>query len=119
MKIVPRVVISLFLVLAISGCGKSKDELAIEALQAKVAAELTDPGSAQFRNIKLNATKEFLCGEINGKNQMGGYVGFVPFAVSKDFEFIDSEHIAHFWVQQPAKADDATGATLRRSGCFA
>lgn len=119
MKIVVRAVTVFLLLVMNAGCGKSKDELLIETLQAKVAAQLTDPGSAQFRNVKLSPTKEFICGEINGKNKMGGYVGFVPFVASNDFEFIDSENIGRFWVKEPAKAEDVTGEKLRKSGCFA
>lgn len=49
-----------------------------------VLAKLNDPDSAQFRNEKLKGSwtvgGSILCGEINAKNAMGGYVGFVPFA---------------------------------------
>lgn len=38
-----------------------------------VRAELTDPDSAKFRNQKG------YCGEVNSKNRMGGYTGFVRF----------------------------------------
>lgn len=46
-----------------------------------VRAELVDPESAQFRNLHTKGDK--ICGEVNAKNGMGGYVGFVPFVVSK------------------------------------
>ena len=119
MKIVTRATFPLLLLTGIAGCGKSKDETRLEALQTKVAAQLTDPSSAQFRNVKFSANKEFICGEINGKNRLGGYVGFVPFAASDDFEFIDSDGIGHTWAAQPPKGSDTTGANLRKSGCFA
>lgn len=46
------------------------------------AAELIDPSSAQFRNI---ASRDgIVCGEINGKNRMGAYVGFTRFYVLTD-----------------------------------
>lgn len=43
-----------------------------------VAPLLHDPSSAQFRNLR--AKNGFLCGEVNGKNRLGAYVGFRPFA---------------------------------------
>lgn len=51
-----------------------------QALFAGLASKLVDPASAQLR--KLNRPKKdgpLVCGEINSKNRMGGYVGFVPF----------------------------------------
>ena len=43
------------------------------------AEELIDPSSAQFRNIR--SQDGIVCGEINGKNRMGAYVGFTRFYV--------------------------------------
>lgn len=54
-----------------------------------VLAKLRDPDSAKFRNVrKLGMIGEGVpdspavyCGEVNAKNAMGGYPGFVHFAV--------------------------------------
>lgn len=46
--------------------------------EAMVAA-MRDPSSVQFREERLRAGG-FLCGEMNAKNAMGGYVGFKRFA---------------------------------------
>lgn len=55
-----------------------------------VLAQLKDPGSAEFRNEKLKGgltvKSSFLCGEVNAKNAMGGYAGFVPFASTGGIE---------------------------------
>lgn len=48
-----------------------------EDIEAAVAADLRDPSSAQFRNIKQGPSAT--CGEVNGKNALGAYVGFRPF----------------------------------------
>jgi hypothetical protein len=48
------------------------------ALQA-VRESLLDPSSAQFRSVR-QMPNGAVCGEVNGKNRMGGYVGFQPFA---------------------------------------
>jgi len=51
-------------------------------LKGKAAHDLRDPSSAQFRNLRVvdGANGPYLCGEINAKNNSGGYVGFKPFA---------------------------------------
>ena len=61
---------------------------AIEAKgKAAVLEQLTDPESANFRDIKVYAGVDYfgtpnvdvVCGQVNSKNRMGGYVGFHPF----------------------------------------
>ena len=80
---------------SMAGCGPSEKQLKekaerkaketenaqIEALKSKVLERLTDPASAQFRKLKLLQDNRGLCGEINAKNKLGGYVGFSAFAV--------------------------------------
>lgn len=47
-----------------------------------VSVDFRDPGTAQFRNVERRNTDDGLpayCGEVNGKNAYGGYVGFVGF----------------------------------------
>jgi hypothetical protein len=44
-----------------------------------VARILIDPSSAQFRSVQVR--NNAVCGEVNGKNRMGAYVGFVRFYV--------------------------------------
>ncbi len=58
----------------------------VHEVKSKVAALLRDPSSTEFRNIRAaNAVLEdnrnviAVCGEVNGKNAFGGYVGFTPF----------------------------------------
>lgn len=51
-----------------------------------VLAELKDPDSAKFRSEKLlnrdglTVDGTTLCGEVNAKNEMGGYTGYKKFA---------------------------------------
>jgi len=60
-----------------------------------IAYDMLDPGAAQFRNIRaVDVTKNNgtvirrACGEVNGKNAMGGYVGFKMFGgVMQDGKF--------------------------------
>lgn len=54
-----------------------------------VMARLRDPDSAKFRNVRklgmlgggIPGSPAVYCGEVNAKNAMGGYPGFVHFAV--------------------------------------
>lgn len=75
-----------FIALALSGqaLAAGGDQAAIEQAQTAVTRELTDPGSAQFRDVfaYAKADKWIVCGEINAKNKFGGYVGFKRFYVS-------------------------------------
>ena len=44
--------------------------------------DLFDPGSAQYRNLnayQLSNGDIAICGEQNGRNRLGGFVGFQPF----------------------------------------
>ena len=69
-------------------------------IQATVVHDFFDPESARFRNIRaadITLTSgthiRRVCGEVNGKNQLGGYVGYSLFGgqivngsfVQKDF----------------------------------
>lgn len=89
--------ISLVVVLALAGAGgwwwfvlKPKAEAEakaladIEEVKRRVLDRLNDPGSAQFREVKLYAKSGAGCGEVNAKNRMGGYVGFTLFVAFKD-----------------------------------
>lgn len=56
-------------------------------LRKPVLERLTDPDSALFRNERLlfgwsewTVMGNILCGEVNAKNKMGGYGGYVKFA---------------------------------------
>lgn len=55
----------------------------IDRARAAVLEKLKDPESARFRNIRSVGPKddlgEVICGEVNAKNEMGGYVGFQTF----------------------------------------
>jgi len=53
-------------------------------IQQAVAAGLADPEAARFRNIRK--VESGFCGEVNGKNRFGAYVGFEPFYARKSGE---------------------------------
>lgn len=67
----------------------------VAPLLNKVRETMNDPESARFRNLRVISAwtprETVVCGEVNGKNRMGGYVGFRHFEVlgsdsSPDFE---------------------------------
>lgn len=63
-------------------------KLFIENAKNALIDSLNDPESAKIRKLmyfddKLNKIK-VLCGEINAKNRMGGYVGYEKFFISSN-----------------------------------
>lgn len=74
-----------------------------KALRAEIEREVTrdffDPSSAQFRDVRAvqvtlsdGTVENRVCGEVNGKNRLGGYVGFEMFGgklVGQDFQRVD------------------------------
>ncbi len=55
-------------------------------IKQRVAYGLKDPASAQFRAIRAitelrqdGTSTSYVCGEVNGRNSFGGYVGFRTF----------------------------------------
>lgn len=73
---------SSFGLLALVGCSPSSEQPLIEdrfaGLEEAVKAELRDPTSAMFRNIRSDKPP-FVCGEVNSKNGFGGYAGWSAF----------------------------------------
>ena len=82
--------LSVFLVsLIVTACGQKTDSSStsieegiekqyIEQAKAALSKDLKDPSSAQFINVRLINGGE-VCGEVNAKNSLGGYVGFQRF----------------------------------------
>ena len=62
----------------------------MNALRKRIVDQLTDPESARFKDEFLSlsddesSTVKSLCGFVNAKNQMGGYVGFKAFYVNTE-----------------------------------
>lgn len=51
----------------------------IERAKKAVLYRLLDPEAGRFRNVTANSGE--VCGEVNGKNKLGGYTGFQVFWV--------------------------------------
>jgi hypothetical protein len=56
----------------------------VNRAKATLTEEFNDPESANFRRLSVTQDKagRTLCGEVNAKNRMGGYVGYRRFIVS-------------------------------------
>ena len=80
----------------------------------QVLERLTDPSTAQFQNTFYGPVvhgERAWCGEVNAKNQMGGYVGFERFVAAPKWAFIDtrdSREASVFWALVCEKAQPAT-----------
>ncbi len=50
-------------------------------IQGAVLKDFKDPASAQFRGLRASQHQAGItvCGEVNGKNSYGGYIGYLPF----------------------------------------
>lgn len=80
-----------FMLLGLTAC----DSLEADAKTA-VASRLKDPGSAQFRNLRVVeqvAGQDAVCGEVNGKNSYGGYSGFEEFVYKGGSVYIGSDDV--------------------------
>lgn len=78
-----RLFLVAFAVLFIAGCKPSDSQL-IKIGQDKLAENLKDPASAQFKGMFFHPDSSqsgsnasgYVCGELNGKNSYGAYVGY-------------------------------------------
>ncbi len=74
------------LALCLASCGKPKPPAPppdpFGPARTAVRERLTDPRSAQFQRERTS--KSAVCGEVNAKNRMGGYVGFQQYLFSTD-----------------------------------
>ncbi len=61
---------------------KNGEEKTITAAQDSLRQTLKDPDSAKFQNVRIADYDggKVVCGEVNGKNSYGGYVGYKRFA---------------------------------------
>lgn len=51
------------------------------AAKKSVAKMMLDPDAAQFRSLRVLADGYSVCGQVNGKNRFGAYVGYQWFIV--------------------------------------
>lgn len=74
-----RVIIFMVVISIMSACTKTEDYLRDMFVKH---SDFIDPNSVMFRNVTSHSDLwDIWCGEVNGKNRMGGYVGWKPFSV--------------------------------------
>lgn len=69
--------------LLLAGSAREESQL-VAAVQAHVRAQLLDEQSARFRALSVHRTERrslLVCGQINGTDAAGAYVGFREFTV--------------------------------------
>lgn len=79
-----------------SEVAKNGSKYVLDAARNNVADLLKDPDSAKFRNVRfvMHEGGALICGEVNGKNAYGGYVGYKQFlSDSQESEIYDSDSI--------------------------
>ena len=86
---------------ALAGCSQ-------QAAQQAVKSMLNDPDSAQFSDMRPGKFDGDVCGFINAKNRMGGYVGATRFA------YVHSTGSAA--ILTPAETSDFRMVWLSRAG---
>jgi hypothetical protein len=105
------------LTIPLAGC----NQVAIHKAEQRVAHNLIDPSSAQFREVELGKD-DLVCGQVNSKNRMGGYTGFRGFMVQGD-EVMFEPDVSEFDDGPPAwnqNADElllAKFALMQKSEC--
>lgn len=85
----------------------------INELRKPVLERLNDPDSAQFRNEWLlfgwsswSPDANVLCGEVNAKNRMGGYTGYVKFSSNSGIDVnIGDDSIGLMMINTTCKKD--------------
>lgn len=70
-------------------------------LRKPVLAALKDPESAQFRN--QHSSRGVLCGEVNSRNSMGGFVGFTRFVSSTSDRYAMAGYSTRSWQDKTTK----------------
>lgn len=72
----------------------SSSQLAL--VKGQVVENFKDPGSAQFRRIvtyRVANGDTATCGEVNGKNSFGAYVGFKQFYVRSNGQTVKRSYV--------------------------
>ena len=86
---------SLILMVSLAACGGCQFQPSLIAeSKEQVARKLVDPASAQFRDMKVHESRDgvvAVCGEVNGKNRVGGYAGFRKFYVTAGAAILEPE----------------------------
>lgn len=87
-----------------------------------VSSQLYDPDSAKFEGLTKGVEDYIVCGQVNAKNRMGGYVGARPFFYFKDSQLATlvsaptTSDFRSYWYGLQAKSSDEDFEKVYR-GC--
>lgn len=95
------------LVLAVSATALGAPDPAAPSARAVIRSLSKDPDSLKFRNeFDSHSIAGIKCGEVNGKNGFGGYVGFRRFIVQREKALVDDGTLPKFnqaWLELCSK----------------
>ncbi|MBX3429710.1 MAG: hypothetical protein KF779_09020 [Hyphomonadaceae bacterium] len=89
------------------------EQTTIREAQEYTIHDFFDPAAAQFRNVRMIENGN-VCGEVNGKNRFGGYVGFRPFVYWADREIRAEIAMNNLEALNPDKTDEALARLSER-----
>ncbi len=90
-----RIVFPILAIGLLTGCSDIASDT-----ETALREQMFDADSAEFRNVRVVSREagDVVCGELNGKNRFGGYVGFRPFVSIQD----DDGEVIPFVVDEDA-----------------
>jgi hypothetical protein len=103
------------------------DQITEQMLRNLVTKDFFEPSAAEFRNTKLVRNFNFrggnlLCGEVNAKNEAGGYVGFRPFLATEAKALVCpldiSDPESPRFLREPREDDLVCLAMVEAFGCL-
>jgi hypothetical protein len=87
----------------LSSCDEFPGSTTAKAHDA-VRALMFDADAAKFRNDEAGSSPNSICGEVNGKNRMGAYVGFTKYVYGADVAVVsqgDPDFAEYYRETQP------------------
>lgn len=82
-------IVLVVLVIVFVGAMQYKEKRLRDDLRKQVLSVLKDPSSVQWRDEFLSSDRSTLCGEVNAKNSLGGYVGFKRYVANSHGHLIE------------------------------
>lgn len=82
------------------GCERipGSEAYAMKAAEARVAAQLIDPDSALFTEVRaFGGQHERVCGLVNGRNRMGGYAGATRFVSTPSLTVLEPTDSSNYY----------------------
>ncbi|PQK80231.1 hypothetical protein [Pantoea ananatis] len=122
-----KLLVAALSIFILSGCKPTDDQL-VKVGKEGLLQNLKDPESAQFKDMffhpdekqKNSVASGYVCGELNAKNSLGGYVGFYNVAIRVVAEprwYFPVLGITYS-VSDPFRVDDGDGLQTRNDKLY-